>query len=370
MATIPDVSYWQGVISRETANTWYANGIREVIVKIGGGDDGIYHDSKHDATVTNLRAAGIKASRYYFNGGDPATAANRVADWLSGNGSVGIALGERFFWDVETPAWNDAQVHVATVTLRGRGYGPGIYASSSRLGAYPQAHADGLELWVAQYGSNSGHPEGSPNLGPWSSFAIWQYTSVGSLPGYGGRLDLSTTDGQGTSGGGGGSLSGNITARSTADVQRQLVARGFSVGSYGVDGQYGPATEAAVKAFQASVGITVDGIYGPDTDSHLFGSTTSGEGATAAPPYPLPAGSYFGPKAGPVQSVSGYYSHQADLKQWQQRMHDRGWRIGVDGLYGPNTESIARQFQQQKGLQVDGLIGPQTWAAAWTTPIT
>lgn len=36
-----------------------------------------------------------------------------------------------------------------------------------------------------------------------------------------------------------------------------------------VDGIYGPKTEAAVKSFQALVGITRDGIYGPHTVDHF-----------------------------------------------------------------------------------------------------
>lgn len=93
-------------------------------------------------------------------------------------------------------------------------------------------------------------------------------------------------------------------------------------------------------------------------------------GGTPAPRFPLPSGSYFGPKEGPAASVSGYYSHRDDLRTWQQRMHDRGWAITVDGYYGPNTRDIARRFQAEKGLTVDGLIGPATWSAAWTEPVT
>jgi peptidoglycan hydrolase-like protein with peptidoglycan-binding domain len=90
----------------------------------------------------------------------------------------------------------------------------------------------------------------------------------------------------------------------------------------------------------------------------------------SAPAFPLPSDSYFGPKSGPTQSVSGFYSHRNDLMSWQQRMKDRGWIISADGYYGDETKNIARLFQTEKGLGVDGLIGPETWGAAWTAPIT
>ncbi|MBN9209363.1 MAG: hypothetical protein J0H96_11955 [Microbacterium ginsengisoli] len=97
-----------------------------------------------------------------------------------------------------------------------------------------------------------------------------------------------------------------------------------------------------------------------------------------APAFPLPAGSFFGPEGGKSNSVSGYHSHRDDLKRWQQRMQDRGWDITVDGLYGPagaktpqgQTAKVALAFQTEKGLTRDSLIGPETWAAAWTAPIT
>lgn len=35
----------------------------------------------------------------------------------------------------------------------------------------------------------------------------------------------------------------------------------------------------------------------------------------------------------------------------------------ADGIFGPGTEGIVKQFQQSKGLGVDGIVGPNTWAA-------
>ena len=55
---------------------------------------------------------------------------------------------------------------------------------------------------------------------------------------------------------------------------------------------------------------------------------------------------------------------------WQAQMAKRGWAIGVDDVYGPQSEQTARQFQAEKGLGVDGVVGPETWNAAWTLPVT
>jgi len=48
-------------------------------------------------------------------------------------------------------------------------------------------------------------------------------------------------------------------------VQTALVQRGYDIGSYGVDGNFGKMTEAAVRQFQQDWGLKVDGIVGPRT---------------------------------------------------------------------------------------------------------
>lgn len=58
------------------------------------------------------------------------------------------------------------------------------------------------------------------------------------------------------------------------------------------------------------------------------------------------------------------------VRQFQQRLAERGWRISVDGIFGSQTEAIVRQFQREKGLVVDGLVGKKTWGALWTAPVT
>ncbi|MFC8514137.1 protein kinase [Streptomyces sp. NPDC057257] len=56
-------------------------------------------------------------------------------------------------------------------------------------------------------------------------------------------------------------------------VQCMLTKRGYSVGSAGVDGQFGKDTDAAVRSFQSDKGLEVDGQVGPNTWAALRSST-------------------------------------------------------------------------------------------------
>lgn len=61
-------------------------------------------------------------------------------------------------------------------------------------------------------------------------------------------------------------MSGNITKL----VQFMLIAKGYSVGSYGADGIYGNDTINAIKSFQSNNGLVVDGLCGKNTFEKLF----------------------------------------------------------------------------------------------------
>lgn len=54
-------------------------------------------------------------------------------------------------------------------------------------------------------------------------------------------------------------------------AQFLLNGRGASCGKWGADGEFGPATEAAVLAFQRRNGLEADGIIGPATWAKLLG---------------------------------------------------------------------------------------------------
>ncbi len=52
-----------------------------------------------------------------------------------------------------------------------------------------------------------------------------------------------------------------------------------------------------------------------------------------------------------------------DVKRVQQALSDLGYSLdpdGVDGFYGSITETAVKKFQQDKGIDVDGVVGPET----------
>lgn len=110
-------------------------------------------------------------------------------------------------------------------------------------------------------------------------------------------------------------------------VQFLLGAHGHPVS---VDGSYGPTTRSAVSAFQTSVHLTSDGVVGDQTWQALLVTVAAG-----------------GP-SGPVQAVQG-------------QLRKNGWRVGTDGVFGPNTTRAVRDLQSARHLTVDGVVGPGTW---------
>ena len=51
------------------------------------------------------------------------------------------------------------------------------------------------------------------------------------------------------------------------------------------------------------------------------------------------------------------------VKKLQQILNSKGYKLSVDGEFGPLTQSQVIHFQMDRGLDPDGEVGPITWAA-------
>jgi hypothetical protein len=58
----------------------------------------------------------------------------------------------------------------------------------------------------------------------------------------------------------------------------------------------------------------------------------------------------------------------SDVLEWQTQMKSRGLAIPVDGIFDRPSEKICLAFQKDQDLEMDGVVGPITWAAAWDAP--
>jgi len=53
----------------------------------------------------------------------------------------------------------------------------------------------------------------------------------------------------------------------------------------------------------------------------------------------------------------------SDVERLQAALKKAGITVGVDGEFGLGTDKAVKEFQQQKSLTADGIVGPKTLAA-------
>lgn len=56
-----------------------------------------------------------------------------------------------------------------------------------------------------------------------------------------------------------------------------------------------------------------------------------------------------------------------DVRAMQERLSALGYTVAVDGNFGPGTTAALKACQIKKGLLGDGVAGPKTWAALWSS---
>ena len=54
------------------------------------------------------------------------------------------------------------------------------------------------------------------------------------------------------------------------------------------------------------------------------------------------------------------------VKELQTKLSNMGWKLEADGIFGDRTDAIVRSLQGSKGVETDGIVGPNTWKALGT----
>lgn len=89
-------------------------------------------------------------------------------------------------------------------------------------------------------------------------------------------------------------------------------------------------------------------------------------GLVAAPTAILPAAQASG-YHNQYQHVLRYGDTGTDVVAMQYMLQSRGFPVDKDGSFGPKTLEAVKEFQDAKGLEDDGIVGPQTWTSLHIT---
>ena len=122
------------------------------------------------------------------------------------------------------------------------------------------------------------------------------------------------------------------------DLQDRLSALGYEPGP-DLPGEFSTGTEEALRRFQRSRGLDPDGILGPRSWQVLVES-----------------GYHLGDR---VLYHRRPMLRGDDVAELQRRLNDLGFDADkVDGVFGALTAGAVAEFQQNRGMSVDGIAGP------------
>ena len=306
-----DVSEFQGKIDWEKVKN---DGIEFAILRCGYGMDFSNQDDvEYERNANECERLGIPYGVYlmsYANTVEKARSeAKHVLRLIEGRK---ISLG--VWHDIEDNGTSGAInketltniINTFCNTIKNAGYKVGVYASLNWLeNKIEKTIKDNYDIWVAQYYSKCEY-EGK--------YIMWQHTSSGKVNGistnvdmnilykdlpvinnndnnnsktnnseivkslqkalnkdYNCGLDVDGIIGPLTTKAINSHMVRNFTVGEFARwVQERLIAKGYSLNEFGVDGRYGNESEKKVKEFQANCGIDVDGIVGINTVNRLI----------------------------------------------------------------------------------------------------
>ena len=145
---------------------------------------------------------------------------------------------------------------------------------------------------------------------------------------------------------GGVTLKQGMSGDAVKRLQNRLIELGYMTGT--ADGSFGASTKTAVAAFQRKAGLDADGIAGPTTLAVLYDDDA--------------------PRATPADDTLEQGDSGDAVKALQKRLIELGYMNGTaDGDFGSATKAAVKLFQKQAGLTADGVAGPGTQSALFSS---
>lgn len=154
----------------------------------------------------------------------------------------------------------------------------------------------------------------------------------------------------------------NDAGPTVQQLQKRLAKVGFDPGT--IDGHFGADTRRAVRAFQQSRALDVDGTVGLQTWTALL---------TGQPPTPAdksPVKRDQRPDADPGKlPVLERGDKGRFVERLQQGLNRHGLDPGpLDGHFGESTRKAVLAFQKKQRLDANGVVAERTWKALLKNP--
>lgn len=169
-----DVSHWQGDFDFARAKS--KEGVEFAILKAGGGDAGLYKDSKFEANYKKCEACGLSKGAYFYGNAKSTADAKKEAEYF-----ISILSGKKYeypvFYDVEGKMITDNDRATLTEIVKtfcsiveAAGYWVGIYSSESFFNSeMNDGELTRYSHWVARWGKS----KPAPNSG--AETQMWQF---------------------------------------------------------------------------------------------------------------------------------------------------------------------------------------------------
>lgn len=167
-----DVSHWQGDFNFARAKS--NEGVEFAIIKAGGGDAGLYKDSKFETNYKKCEGCGLPKGAYFYGNAKSVAEAKKEAEYF-----ISILSGKKYeypvFYDVEGRMITDNDratlteiVKAFCSTMEAAGYWVGIYSSESFFNSeMNDGELTRYSHWVARWGKSKPAPSSGAETQMW-----------------------------------------------------------------------------------------------------------------------------------------------------------------------------------------------------------